>query len=54
MWPLNPSGNVAPMFYPLFCTLFSVKNGNFAHNHRFLCYFVFTVCTCLRYCGTVY
>ena len=30
MWFSNPSGNIAPMFYPLFYTLFAIKT----YDHR--------------------
>ena len=33
MWPWLASTNVAPLFYPLICTLFYDKNGNLANNH---------------------
>ena len=32
MWPSTPSGNIAPMFYPLLCTSLCDKNGNLDHN----------------------
>ena len=36
LWPWIPSENVAPKFYQLLCASFFDKNGNLAHNHRFL------------------
>ena len=36
MWPLISSGNIASMFYLLLCASFCDKNGNLAHNNRFL------------------
>ena len=36
MWPRIPSGIVTLVFYLQFCTPFCDKNGNLAHNDRFL------------------
>ena len=35
MWPLIPSGNVAPMLYLLLYPSFCDENGNLALNHSF-------------------
>ena len=35
MWPCIPSGNVAPVFYPLLCALLAIKPYNYGQDFCF-------------------